>query len=124
MSQDKNWDGPCSSKSASRIRNLDYRIKKEKDKSERSPICPILAKTDCVLNLGGFDEAWLRYYDEKCCIFMPENTIKLPKHWSILADGTFATSSNLFSQHYILLQVEEREAEENISPIAQVRIKV
>ena len=55
---------------------------------------------------------------------MPENTVKLPKHWSILADGTFATSSNLFSQHYILLQVEEREAEENISPVAQVRVKV
>ena len=116
----ENWNGPCSSKAANRVRNLDYRIKQEKLKSERSEICPLLAKSDTTLDLGGFEHQWLRMYDEECAIFVPSGFIHLKKNIILLADGTFKSSSNMFQQHYIILNVETMNNEEQYSVLAEV----
>ena len=64
-----------------------------------------------------FDEDWLRFGDENCLIFSPEHTVKFEETMYFSSDGTFETSSNAFTQHFIIMYVEKNEKNEEFPVI-------
>ena len=77
-------------------------------------------KEDCVLHIDGSDQLWLRSFCNDYAIFVPDNVISLSETWKVMADGTFKSSTNYFQQHYLIVNIEERNDEERIYIAAEV----